>query len=227
MPVRGVGLGAQDEQVSGAQDKLVRRDGLHIVVGVRLAEMELAGFPEAQRNDGRVGCNVACLVCMEANVVVSASVARENGMIQLDALMVKKKLLTERFNYVVEFRDGADVAVRPHAAILKARIAVARHGRWLFVDQRLRIGCRNHEKRFFSGKFVSTVLEVGVRRIGPGCTVVQSVVEHRWVESELCFDEIGNNVAVQQSMLNVGKDDTFEGDGDCCALLLHFSLCGI
>lgn len=32
--------------------------------------MKLAGFPEAQRNDGRVGRNVACLVCMEANVVV-------------------------------------------------------------------------------------------------------------------------------------------------------------
>jgi hypothetical protein len=38
--------------------------------------------------------------------------------------------------------------------------------------------------------FVAAVLEIVVRRVSPGCTVVQGVVEHIWVETVSCLNEI-------------------------------------
>jgi hypothetical protein len=209
VPVGCVGLWSQDEQVSRTQDKLVSRDGPHLVVRVGFPEMKFARLSQAERNDRRVGRNVSRLVRVEANVVVCSSVASEDDVIQLHILSVDDQVAIERFNHGVNFRDGADVAVRPHAAMLKARIAVARHGGRRLVEQRLRIR-RNHEKSFFSSKLATAILEIRVRRVSPRCTGLQTVEQRCGVESEDVLDETRDDVAVQQSVLDVGDGLAFE-----------------
>jgi hypothetical protein len=53
---------------------------------------------------------------MKANVVVGASVARENGVIQCNTTIVESQLLAQSFHNVVKFRDGADIAIITHTA---------------------------------------------------------------------------------------------------------------
>jgi hypothetical protein len=122
--------------------------------------MELARLSQTDRNDGRVRCNVSHLVRMEANVVVSTSVASEDDVIQMETLSVDQVAI-ELPNEVVNFRDGANVAVRAHAAMLKARIAVARHGGRRLVKHRFWIG-RNHQKCFFSSELAAAILEIRI-----------------------------------------------------------------
>ncbi len=158
--VRRVGLGPENEQVARAQDKAVRGVCFLLVLWIRLAEMEFARLPQAQRNDGRTRTDIFHFVRMVSNVVVVSSIARENGMIQADTLIVVNQVVLKRLHDIVEIWDRTDIAICLHTPILPTRVAVSRHGRWLLINQGHRICVAHNKKGLLASELVSSILEI-------------------------------------------------------------------